>query len=119
MNIEKNSKGLFIDGEQVKFAHFRVITQGVDPCGGATVAYIGDKETIKAAGIAYCSDYDNFVYAYGRTKAIGRLVQGLTNNATGDDGVEESSDPALPKFIREWERQEVEAQMDVLGYQRW
>ena len=120
-NISKNAKGVptHIDNEQIKFAHFRIPDgDNVSPCGGATVAYLGDKENIKVAGVAYCSDLDNFNYIYGRTKAIGRLVQGIVNDLPGDDPVEETF-ALTPKFLKQWTREEVVSQMDVLGYERW
>lgn len=119
MKIEKRNDGFYINDEKIKFAHFRTVTDRghVEPCGGATVAYIGDKETMKAAGVAYCSQVDNFQYAYGRQKAMGRLAQGLTHTLPGDSL--EDVDAYVPKYITNEPREDVESAMAMFGFSRY
>lgn len=117
MKIERKDNAVFIDGEKVKYYHFRLPSEnGIIPArGGCTVAYTGDKDNITAGGIAYCSDDDNFQYSYGRNKACGRLEQGLFHDREGDweDNGEANN---LPLFIRNWSTKELADVMETLGY---
>lgn len=114
------SKGKYftdIDGKRVKYAHFRSIDQitgDIYPTGGATVAYIGGQGKVEAAGISYCSDMDNFRHDYGRAKALGRLMQGLTNNSPGDEPVSGRHSSNV-KFIRDWTVEEVDSELALYG----
>lgn len=122
MNLVRNKETnvVTIDGKKVKFAHFRLIDDrgNVEPRGGATVAYIGEADAIEAAGVSYCSNMDNFVYHYGRHKALGRLAQGIERGLASDEPRE--AEGFLPvKFVKEWTAEEIESEMNLHGYSRF
>lgn len=122
----KSTTDITINGKPVKFAHFRVISiaygQTVEPRGGVTIAYVGDKETVHMAGVAICSAEDNFNYHYGRQKAVGRLLQGIKAGLPGDPMEQDVIDDwhaKLPKFLKDEPREDVVNFFETLGYMRW
>lgn len=122
VTIEHQSRNtVLVDGEKVKFAHFRILDDdgNVEPRGGATVAYLGTRENITAAGLSYCSEDDNFAYQYGRDKAIGRLLQGVKGGMASDEPATADVRLNPVKFIRDWTAEEVESEMNLYGFSRF
>jgi hypothetical protein len=61
--------------QRISFLHVRnTKDQAIDPRGGITYAYREVSPTTIEYAVARCSKLDNFVKAYGRTKASGRLA---------------------------------------------
>lgn len=61
--------------QQLSFLHIRNVKQGaIEPRGGVTYAYRERDGGVVEFAVARCSKRDNFVKAYGRAKAAGRLA---------------------------------------------
>ena len=60
---------------RISFLHFRPLRNGaIDPRGGVTVAYREIAPDRVEYAVARCSTKDNFVKAYGRNAAAGRMA---------------------------------------------